>query len=100
MGLVGEQSDGPTQFQQCPLEVGHPIDSRCGPKSGGGFCNAMGQTCPEMINIDKWYPTCLKPLKGFLKILLNVHTLMWKMQLFEDLYLLKRMAQVLDNLDR
>ena len=25
---------------------------------------------------------------------------MWKMQLFEDLYLLKRMAQVLDNLDR
>lgn len=71
MGLVGEQSDGPTQFQQCPLEVGHPIDSRCGPKSAAGvlgvvvkgFCNAMGDpTCPEMIND---YPKCLKPFKGF-----------------------------------
>ena len=49
----------------------------------------------KMSGNDKWYPKCLKPLKGVLKILLNVHTwtLMWKMQLFEDLYLLKRMAQ-------
>ena len=41
MGLVGEQSDGPTQFQQCPLEVGHPIDSRCGPTSAAGVLGVV-----------------------------------------------------------